>query len=89
MNIPSNLFPIAYRIEGEEDIKIEARKQRGGEIKWVVSNGRGVLNRELEWEWEPMPSNREGDFLARTRFDSVNEAYECFLQTSKTNKTDS
>ena len=40
------------------------------EGKWaVVSDGRSVLNSDMEWEFEPMPSHRDDAFIARTRFD--------------------
>lgn len=45
------------------DIYVESR----GLNVWVVSNGSSVRNTLGEWEWEPMPSNRSDDFIARTR----------------------
>lgn len=45
-----------------------------GDDKWVVFNGCSVLNRDDEWEYEPLPSSREEDFIARTRF-SLEEAF--------------
>ena len=45
---------------------------RGGD-RWCVADAQngatGVLNAAGEWEWEPQPSERREDFLARTRFD--------------------
>lgn len=45
---------------------------RGGD-RWCVADAQngatGVLNADGEWEWEPLPSERREDFLARTRFD--------------------
>jgi len=36
---------------------------------WAVRDGRGCcLNSDGEWEYEPQPSSRKDDFLARTRF---------------------
>lgn len=36
--------------------------------RWAVKGMFGVLNADGEWEYEPSPSNREDDFLARCRF---------------------
>ena len=35
---------------------------------WAVRQRGWCLNTELEWEYEPLPSSREDDFLARCRF---------------------
>jgi hypothetical protein len=35
---------------------------------WAISDGVFVLNTDMEWEHEPMPSSRTEDFLSRTRF---------------------
>ena len=45
-----------------------------GSGAWVVSNGSAVLNSDDEWEWEPMPSGRDADFIARTRL-SLEDAF--------------
>lgn len=45
------------------EIYVESR----GPNAWVVSNGSSVRNSFGEWEWEPMPSNRDEDFISRTR----------------------
>lgn len=45
-----------------------------GDGKWSVFNGCSVFNREGEWEYEPLPSSRDDDFIARTRF-SFDEAF--------------
>jgi hypothetical protein len=36
--------------------------------RWAVKGMFGVLNTDGEWEYEPSPSNRDDDFLARCRF---------------------
>lgn len=44
--------------------------------KWAVTNGPGarqVLGTDGEWDWEPIPSSREDDWLATHRF-SLDEA---------------
>lgn len=44
---------------------------RGGS-RWAITNGHGSglvwCERDGEWEWEPLPSNRDGEFLARCRY---------------------
>lgn len=45
-----------------------------GENEWAVFDGCCVLNRSGEWEHEPLPSSRQDDFIARTRF-SFEEAF--------------
>lgn len=49
--------------------------------KWAVRRGGAVLNKEGEWEFEPMPSRRDGAFYGRCRFDSMNEAVERLGET--------
>lgn len=41
---------------------------RGNDV-WAVTRGRQCLNRDGEWEWEPLLSNGSEEFLARCRFD--------------------
>ncbi len=44
-----------------------------GEMAWCVCDGSLCLNRDGEWEYEPLPSNRDDAFIARTRY-SLDEA---------------
>lgn len=53
---------IAFRIN--DDFTIESR----GFGAWVISSGSAVWNTFNEWEYEPRPSSRPDDFIARTRF---------------------
>ena len=53
----------AFRQDG--GITIEKR----GLGKWAIVRDGFVLNRAYTWEWEPLPSGRDEDFIARTRFD--------------------
>ena len=59
-----------------DGMTIEMASQRNGAVKWVVRNSVGCLNRDGEFEYEPMPSSRDDDFLARCRFDTPEEAYQ-------------
>lgn len=56
------------------NISIESR----GLDKWVVLSGGLVLNTGNQWEYEPLPSNRDDAFILRTRF-SFSEAYRLAL----------
>lgn len=41
---------------------------RGPGDRWAVARRCFVLNRDGEWEYEPIPSSRDDAFKARTRF---------------------
>ena len=85
----TTLEPVKYLVRGaramagreiEHDaVYIEERRQRDGAQLWVIANQwRDVFNRDGEWEWEPQPSSREDDFIARTRYASPTEALAVF-----------
>ena len=46
---------------------------------WTITQRGLCLNREGEFEYEPMPSNRDNDFLARCRF-SFDEAKDIYIK---------
>lgn len=54
-----------------DDIVVESR----GKGTWAVKNFDSVLNADGVWEWEPQPSSRGDEFIARTRF-SRDEAFD-------------
>lgn len=75
------LVPNRNWILGESDqrpVVIEQRPQREGEAKWVVKMHEWVLAKDGEFIWEPRPSERTDEFIALTRFDSVDEALEAY-----------
>ena len=44
--------------------------QYRGSGKYIITPDRhDVINRDGEVEWEPSPSNRDDDFIERTRFE--------------------
>lgn len=47
-------------------------------VLWAVRSTFGVLSREGEFEYEPLPSSRSEDFLQRCRFDSAQEAFDAW-----------
>jgi hypothetical protein len=50
------------------------RRNSYGETRWSIRQGSHVLNRNLEWEYEPLPSSRTDEYLERVRFHSPEEA---------------
>jgi len=66
--LDAKIAPTKYRV-GSERLYIE---ERGNDL-WAVTDGSSVLNTDGQWEWEPSPSGRDDDFIARTRF-SFSEA---------------
>lgn len=41
---------------------------------WAIVSSPLVLNKQGEWEYEPMPSSRDKEFLLRCRYFSSDEA---------------
>lgn len=63
-------------------------EQRTGPAKWKVSNGGYCLTKTGDWEFEPIPSNRTDDFIARCRFDTDHEAIDAAIKSSNTRRQD-
>ncbi len=55
-------------------------KQRDDRWMWFVKQAHlsdgSVLNRDLEWEYNSLPSNRDNEELQRTRYTTLDEAME-------------
>ena len=77
------MIPVTYRTRFTRYIPptdlsrvtIEATSFRDGEpVKWAIREGGLCLNKQGEWEYEPLPSSPEDDFLERTRFESLGKA---------------
>ena len=70
----SHVFSFGFKFE-RETFLIERRS----ESTWAVTmGGRSCLDKEImHFVYEPMPSNREDDFLAKTRFATKEDAYAC------------
>ena len=51
--------------------------------KWAVRRNSSCLNKEGEWEYEPIPSSRDDEFYARCRFDSLDEAIAAVESTNE------
>ena len=54
----------AFLIDPDSDLRVERR----GANTWAVCEGASVVNRAGGREYEPMPSSRDEDSIARTRF---------------------
>jgi hypothetical protein len=59
---------------GSGEVHIVERRQRDGEVRYAVRRDEFVANRAREWEYEPIPSSRDDDFIARTRWDDWQDA---------------
>ncbi|MES2247634.1 MAG: hypothetical protein V4645_10150 [Pseudomonadota bacterium] len=57
-----------------DDITVQRAKQLSGPPLWKVCYRGSVLNQHGEWEYEPLPSSRTDEFLARCRFSSPERA---------------
>jgi hypothetical protein len=77
LNTLPNATAIVFELPG--DVKLEAVKGRGNITRWALRNNfQNCLNKEGEWEYEPMPSSRDDDFFARCRWDTREEAYQAW-----------
>lgn len=74
----------ALDLSPRSSIKVERVLKREGPATWAVRLDGDCLNRQGEWEWEPMPSGRDEDFLARCRFDTAEEAIAAAAQAMAT-----
>lgn len=58
--------------------------QRTEGVKWAVRRiNKECLNKNGEWEVEPLPFERNEEFLKRCRFDTKEEAIETYIRWSK------
>jgi hypothetical protein len=64
------LSPLALR----DDVTIHRVGQRSGPDLYAVRNRSLCLANNGEWEYEPMPSDRDTAFMKRCRFHSFPEA---------------
>ncbi len=56
-------------------VEIRRTTKPGDPQSWSISNGSSVLSMEGDWEYEPSPSNRDEEFLARCRYPSCEAAF--------------
>jgi len=74
--------PCKWRLDGDEDARegvyIETAYRREGAPRFAIRHGGNCLNRDLEWELECSPSNRDDGFAARCRFATRDEAEDTY-----------
>jgi hypothetical protein len=71
--------PVEWRVVGLDRyspwaVRIQVREQRDGSVRYVVAKDGDVLCRDGTMVWEPQPSSRTDEFIAATRYDSLEEA---------------
>lgn len=63
------------------DVHLERRMGFHGE-KWAIIEKGACLSKDGVWEFEPIPSSRDDEFLLRCRFDTAEQAL-LFWNTSR------
>lgn len=82
--MPAGVALQSYRIgKGSDAIMVECAQQMSGPDRWAVRRHGNVLSKQGEWEYEPMPSSRDDEFLERCRFASAAEAMEAALAAAR------
>ncbi len=72
-------LPVAA-YDASSTVQIVACRQRDGSRLWAVRDTSGsVLNKLGEWEYEPLPSGRNAEFLARCRYATPLEARDAYM----------
>ena len=71
------------RLASGFDVIVERCRQRNGEFLWKVDAEAMCLNKSGEWEYEPLPSSRDDDFMARCRFATADKAIEAARKALK------
>lgn len=69
------------RPEQSREVRIVERINRDGARRFAVVEAGWVLNKDGEWEYEPLPSSRDDAFMERCRFDEFDDAYYTFERT--------
>ena len=54
--------------------RVEIRLNPTGETLWAITNGRMNLSHAGEWEYEPLPSSRDEEFISKTRWQTARDA---------------
>lgn len=75
-----------YQLDEFEEVSTTLERVGRGPTepdRWAIREFRHCFNKMGEWEYEPSPSGRDGDFLERCRWDSPEEALEFWLKNGK------
>jgi len=67
----------SFRVGNLDGVPVwmERCKSAGGAVLWAIRRYSGCLNRAGTWEYEPLSSSRDDDFLRRCRWDDFDEAF--------------
>ena len=57
-------------------VTIQRRRDRYGDVRWAVMLRGYALNHAGDLEWEPLPSSRDDAYLERTRWETLDAAWE-------------
>lgn len=76
------LHAMLSRYDLPDGAHIDRCRKRGGAGWWAIRRNGDCMNREGEYEYEPLPSSCDDDFLARCRFASAEEAYSTWSRFS-------
>ena len=80
--ISSYAIPVSDKRYADE-ILIQRSRQIEGPPLWAVRLNGDCLNKSGEWEWEPMPSSRDDEFLDRCRFPTAQEAIQAAIAAGR------
>ncbi len=72
-----NVKVLVYELDGWKDlieVRLELVKQRDGSELWAIREKGCCLNKQGEWEIEPIPSSRKSAFYKRCRWESPEAA---------------
>lgn len=72
----SDLKITTYQIPDTTGVMPKVEIAYRGDTGWAVVDGSFVMNKEFEWEYEPLSSSRDDEFIARTRYESAEKAFE-------------
>ncbi len=62
-------IPIKYAVPSLPGVTIENRSKKSNDGSWAIYDKVGnVWTRDYEWVWEPSPSSRTTEFLAKSRW---------------------
>ena len=81
MSLELDLPVAAY--DAGDGVQIQRAIQGDGSTRWVVRCALNCLNAIGEWEYEPMPSSRDADFLSRCRYASPHLALSSLTESRK------
>ena len=74
MSDPNKLELPVLRYDAGGGVTIDAVNRRDPPALWAVRWQGDCLSRDGEWEWEPSPSNRDDQGLARYRYATAADA---------------